>query len=118
MVELGIIDEALKCFNEGIAVEPDYDTIYHNKGWLLNNIGRYTEAVSCFNKALELSPLRAVTYDNLADALFNLGDYQGSLAAYHKVLKLLKPGLSPGIRALIRKRIKQVQRHSIICGGE
>ncbi|MCX5714850.1 MAG: hypothetical protein NT033_08665 [Candidatus Omnitrophica bacterium] len=33
MVELGIIDEAFYYFDKGIKVEPDYATIYHNKGW-------------------------------------------------------------------------------------
>jgi len=66
MVEIGIIDDAIGYFDRGIAAEPDYATIYHNKGWLLNNIGRHTEAVRCFRKALELEPERAVTYDNLA----------------------------------------------------
>ncbi|MDD5167076.1 MAG: tetratricopeptide repeat protein, partial [Candidatus Omnitrophica bacterium] len=46
MVELGVIDEAFYYFDKGIEVEPDYATIYHNKGWLLNNIGRHSEAIA------------------------------------------------------------------------
>ncbi|MBU2257901.1 MAG: tetratricopeptide repeat protein, partial [Candidatus Omnitrophica bacterium] len=92
-----------------IEVEPDYATIYHNKGWLLNNLGRHTEAIVCFKKALELEPGRAVTYDNLADALFNLSDYKGALVAYRKVLELLKPGECRVIKEEILQKIKGIE---------
>jgi tetratricopeptide (TPR) repeat protein len=111
MVELGIIDEALPYFDKGIAVEPDFATIHHNKGWLLNNIGRHTEAVACFRRALALEPCRPVTYDNLADALYNLGDYRGAVRAYEKVLVLLAPQECRQIKKLIREKIEQIQKH-------
>ncbi|HRZ14222.1 MAG TPA: tetratricopeptide repeat protein [Candidatus Omnitrophota bacterium] len=110
MVELGIIDEAFAYFDKGIAVEPDYATIHHNKGWLLNNIGHFSEAIRCFREALALEPDRAVTYDNLADALYNLGDVRGALEAYKKVLSLLKPGRCRGIRKQILAQIKNLEK--------
>lgn len=110
MVELGIIDEAMRFFDKGIEVEPDYATIYHNKGWLLNNIGRHTEAIRCFRAALALEPGRAVTYDNLADAQRNLGDYDGALESYRMVLKLLKPGCCRRIRAAVKREIIALER--------
>lgn len=110
MVETGIIDAALEYFDKGIAVEPDFATIYHNKGWLLSHIGCYTGALNCFRKALELDPCRAVTYDNLADALYNLNDLRGALAAYERVLLLLAPGRCRGIRAQIKKRMKEIRQ--------
>ena len=94
MVELGIIEEAFYYFDKGIEVEPDYATIHHNKGWLLNKIGRHSEAIECFRRALELEPDRAVTYENLANALANLKDYQKALACYKKAIDLLKPEYS------------------------
>lgn len=109
MVELGIIDEALRYFDQGITVEPDYATIHHNKGWLLNNIGRHSEAIRYFNKALELEPGRAVTYDNLADALLNLMDYHAALTAYRRVLELLKPGACLEIRQEVCRQIKKIE---------
>ena len=109
MVELGIIDGALGYFDKGIEVEPDYATIYHNKGWLLNNIGRHQEAIGYFKKALELQPGRAVTYDNLADALFNISDYQGALAAYKKVLEFLRQGCCEDIRKQVNVQIRVIE---------
>jgi len=106
---LGIIDEAFQYFDKGIEVESDYATIYHNKGWLLNNLGKHTEAREYFKKALELEPNRAVTYDNLADALLNLSDYAGALQAYKKVLELLKPGCCLEIRKQVKAQIKSIE---------
>jgi tetratricopeptide (TPR) repeat protein len=106
MVELGIIDEAMRYFDKGIEVEPDYATIYHNKGWLLNNIGRHTEAIGCFRTALRLDPDRPVTYDNLADAERNLGHYAAALESYRRVLAMLEPGRCRKIRAQIGKEIR------------
>jgi tetratricopeptide (TPR) repeat protein len=109
LVELGCIDEALKYFERGIAVEADFATIHHNKGWLLNNIGRHREAIACFERALLLEPGRAVTYDNLADAYFQLGNTPAALEAYEKVLTLLKPGRARGMRSAIRRRMREVR---------
>ena len=110
MVELGIIDQAFDYFDQGIRVEPDYATIYHNKGWLLNNIGRHTEAIKCFKKALELEPQRAVTYDNLADALSNLSDHKGALKAYKKVIELLGSRRCAQIKKQIAEQIRLLEK--------
>lgn len=109
MVELGIIDGAMRYFDQGIAAEPDYATVYHNKGWLLNNIGRHSEAIKCLRRALELEPDRPVTYDNLADAQRNLGDYRGALESYRKVLSMLEPGCCGEIRSAIKKEIRTLE---------
>ncbi len=82
-------DQALADFDKGIAVEPDYATIHHNKGWLLNKLGRQEEAILCFNKTLELEPGRAVTYENLADVYLNLGVKQEAIKAFQNALKYL-----------------------------
>ena len=83
--------------------------LYHNKGWLLNNIGRHTEAIACFKKALSLEPNRAVTYDNLADALYNLSDYRCAQEAYKKVLALLRPGSCKEIIEQVIARIQSIE---------
>ncbi|MCM8775455.1 MAG: tetratricopeptide repeat protein, partial [Candidatus Omnitrophica bacterium] len=36
VIELGQIEDAFAYFDKGIEAEPDYATVYHNKGWLLN----------------------------------------------------------------------------------
>lgn len=100
----GNLMAALADFDKGIEVEPDYATIYHNKGWYLNQLGHSREAIEYLQKALELEPDRAVTYENLADVYFRLGDKASALGAYAKSLELLAdsyPEISEQIRAKI-----------------
>ena len=108
-VELGKIDGVLELFDKGIAVEPDYATIHHNKGWFLNQLGHYKQALACFERALALDPCRAVTYENMADAYENLGQVDSAIRAYQKVLDLL--GLAAdSIKAQIKREIKRLER--------
>jgi tetratricopeptide (TPR) repeat protein len=109
MVEYGLFDEALVYVDRGITAEPDFATIHHNKGWLLNNMGRHSEAIGCFRKALELEPIRAVTYENLADAFANSLQWNLALESYQKALDVLKPEYT-SIRSQIEQAIVRVEQ--------
>ena len=85
------IDQILADFDKGIEVEPDYASIYHNRGWYLNQIGSHRKAIVYFKKALSLEPNRAVTYENLADAYLNLGKKRTAINAFRKAFQCLKP---------------------------
>jgi len=99
--------QALADFDKGIEVEPDYATVYHNKGWYLNKLGRAREAVLYFEKTLELEPGRAVTYENLADAYIKLGEKPKAIEAFRKAFQLIPPEY-PGIRDQIEIKIKML----------
>lgn len=107
MVEMGLIDDAFAYFDKGIEVEPDFATIYHNKGWLLNNIGRHREAIVYFNQALELERERAVTFENLAEAHLQLDNYKAALDALKGALTVLKPEY-PQIKEDLQQKIKNI----------
>lgn len=100
----GNLMAALADFDKGIEVEPDYATIYHNKGWYLNQLGRSQEAISYLHKALEIEPDRAVTYENLADVYFRLGQKEAARDAYLQSLRLLDDSY-PEIREQIHAKI-------------
>jgi len=102
MIELGRIEEVCEFFDQGIAVEPDYATIHHNKGWFLNKIAQHEEALVCFQRALELEPSRAVTYENMADAYELLGCMPEAIAAYKQAISCLKGEFAP-----IREQLEQ-----------
>ncbi|MEI8011707.1 MAG: tetratricopeptide repeat protein [Candidatus Omnitrophota bacterium] len=112
LVEMGKIEGVLEVFDQGIAVEADYATIHHNKGWLLNKLGRPTEALICFEKALSLEPERAVTWENMADAYEALGRYTEALKACQKALQLL-PVTDGGIREQLESEIKRLMGHDV-----
>jgi tetratricopeptide (TPR) repeat protein len=96
---------SLADFDKGIEVEPDYASVYHNKGWYLNKLGLHQEAIPYFEKTLELEPGRAVTYENLADTYLNLGEKQQAVKAFRKALQCLKPSYAD-IKSQIEAKIK------------
>src|SRR3989338_887512 len=100
---------ALNYFDKGIEVEPDYSSIYHNKGWYLNKLGRSQEAIPYLKKALELEPDRAVTYENLADAYFKLGASLEAVKIYRKALSLLGSSHEE-IKEQIEAKIKMLMK--------
>ncbi|MBF0594344.1 MAG: tetratricopeptide repeat protein [Candidatus Omnitrophica bacterium] len=107
MVEMGRLEGVLDIFDQGIAVEPDYATIHHNKGWFLNKIGKTSQALACFEQALLLEPGRVVTWENMADAYEEQGRLPEALNAYKKALALLKKP-SSRIRAQLQAEIDRL----------
>jgi tetratricopeptide (TPR) repeat protein len=99
--------QALADFDHGIKVEPDYASVYHNKGWYLNKLGRHQEAIVYFEKTLLLEPNRAVTYENLADAYLNLQKVDQAVAAYYQAIACLKPAYAH-IKEQIEEKIRMV----------
>ena len=100
----GTEGQAMADFDKGIEVEPDYASVYHNKGWYLNKIEKHQKAILYFEKTLELEPDRAVTYENLADTYLNLAAKQKALIAFQNALKCLKPFCS-GIKEQIEAKM-------------
>jgi tetratricopeptide (TPR) repeat protein len=97
--------QSLADFDKGIEVEPDYASVYHNKGWYLNKLRRHQEAILNFEKTLELEPDRAVTYENLADTYLNLGAKQKAIKAFRKAYQCLQPAHTE-IKDQIEAKIK------------
>lgn len=102
-------NESMAYFDTGIAVEPDYATVYHNKGWFLNQLGRPHEAIVLLNKALMIEPNRAVTYENLADVYLKLGETVKAIEAYQTSLRLLDQSY-PDIREQISEKLKTLMK--------
>jgi tetratricopeptide (TPR) repeat protein len=56
LVEDGKYEEALECFENALASNPNDPDLLNKKGVVLRSMGRYDEAVECFNKSLEMLP--------------------------------------------------------------
>ncbi|MBS7250206.1 MAG: tetratricopeptide repeat protein [Candidatus Freyarchaeota archaeon] len=52
---LGMYDEALKCFDKAIQLDPSYDRAWSYKGLCLVCLGRFNEALNCYDKVIELN---------------------------------------------------------------
>jgi len=83
-------DEALRCYNEAIRLDPDLDIAYNNLGNLLyEHFKRYDDAEAAYRKAIELNPSDATAYSNLGNLLSEqFKRYHDAEAAYRKAIEL------------------------------
>ncbi|GAB1470808.1 hypothetical protein MASR2M66_16860 [Chloroflexota bacterium] len=82
-------DEALRCYNEAIRLDPDLDIAYNNLGVLLKILERYDDAEAAYRKAIELNPSYATAYNNLGSLLHEkFKRYDDAEAAYRKAIEL------------------------------
>jgi len=51
-------DEAIKCCDEAIRINPEYADAWYFKGIALDNLGEYDEAIKCHNEAIRINNLR------------------------------------------------------------
>jgi protein O-mannosyl-transferase len=80
-------EEALKAYDNAIALFPRYVEAYNNKAFVLNRLARYGEAFSCSKMAMQLKSAHYSTLINTGDSFLGFGDldtaedfYTGSLS--------------------------------------
>ena len=61
LCKLGKYEEAIKCFDKAIEIDPKYVGAWYNKGFFLTRMEKIEEAIKCYDKAIEIDP-------NFADA--------------------------------------------------
>jgi len=58
-------NKAVKAYNEGIALFPDYYQLHFNKGIALSAANKMDEAIECFQKSATLNPAHASSHNAL-----------------------------------------------------
>ncbi len=48
--------EKIECYDRALEVDPKYVYAWYNKGFILDDLGRYEEAIECYDRALEIDP--------------------------------------------------------------
>ena len=86
--EVGGFYEAIKCFSEAIANNPNYASAYSCRGLAYNAEGKYDEAISDFNKALNIDPKDVVAYTNRVDAYDNKGKFELAITDLNKAIEI------------------------------
>ena len=56
--------KALESYNKAIAIKPDYDYAWNNRGWSLENLKRYQEALESYDKAIKINPNNQLAINN------------------------------------------------------
>jgi tetratricopeptide (TPR) repeat protein len=70
-----------------LAIEPNNVDIFFNKGFALDNLGKYGEAITWYDKALAINPTYVDALNNKALDLAILGKNEEALHLISKVLK-------------------------------
>lgn len=105
LAELKRYDEALNCFDEGIRRAKYKVSLYHNKGWLLNLLGKFKQSIIYFEKALEFESGRVESNFSLGDSYSHLGDKVKARKYFQRALSQIK-GKSFFIYREIKKRLR------------
>jgi tetratricopeptide (TPR) repeat protein len=80
--------EALKCYEEGMKLNPRDALIPYNKGEVLFTLGDYKAALICYGKAIEISPGVADYYNKLGRAHAQLKEYEEAVIAFQQAVEL------------------------------
>lgn len=81
-------EDALTCFNQAIAIDPDQAESWYGRGEALSLLGWHREAFSCFNTALELAPNYSQAWALQARMLFYLNRYTEALESCNQALRI------------------------------
>jgi len=81
-------DEALKVYDEGIKLFPDYYMLHFNKGITLVQSSKYDDAILCFQKSASLNPKHASSHNALARLMNIKNKHIPALMAYCRFLVL------------------------------
>lgn len=84
----GDLQEALKLYQQVIAVDPRNFEALHGMGILYGQGGRYEEALRFFANASAVQPANFIAHFNQGKALQELKRYEEALASYDKALAL------------------------------
>lgn len=79
--------EALACFDQAVALEPDNAEALIKKGTALERLRRFDEAVECFDRAIALDGAQTTAYLHKGAVCNRLARYSEALACYEKALQ-------------------------------
>lgn len=85
---LGHFEEAIRCHDKALELDPGYAMAWNNKGNSLHSLGRFEEALRCFAQALVLEPKDATAWNNKANSLDSLGRSEEALRCFEQALEL------------------------------
>jgi len=85
---LGQLEGAVKCYEQALAIKPDYAEAHSNLGNIFQKLGQLEEAVKCYEKALAIKPDYAEGYSNLGLALYELGQLDAAVKCFEQALAI------------------------------
>ncbi len=90
-VNMGRIDEAIKQYQEALAINPGYAAAHVNLGNAFLQKGEVDDAISHYERALQIKPGEAEMHYNLGNAFLQKGSVDDAITQYQEALAI-KPG--------------------------
>jgi len=88
LYHLGKYAEAVKEYDEALAIDPNFKEAHYNKGLALYNLKRYEEAIEEYDKALAIDPNFKQAHNNKGLALYNLKRHEEAIKEFDKALAI------------------------------
>jgi len=85
---LGRYEEAIRCLDKALELDPRDVDAWNNRGSSLGRLGRYEEAIRCLDKALALDPCHVNAWINKGNSLDSLGRHEDAIVCYDQALEL------------------------------
>ena len=79
-------DEALACYDDLVALAPDFVDAHMKRGLLLSQLGRFADAITSFDSAIEIDPRHFDALQHKGEALHYLGQFDDAIACYNQIL--------------------------------
>ena len=76
LCELGKKDDAIRCYDKALGLNPNYFISWHNKGLIYENLGQLADAEKCYANALNINPKVAL---DMGDNLYKQEKYEKAL---------------------------------------
>ncbi len=87
-MELDRIEDAVKAFDEALAIDNQIFEIWFNKANALYDLADFKAAKECYEKALEIDPDDPEAWNNLGNCYSRLAEGQKALEAYTRAVAL------------------------------
>ena len=81
--ELGKKDDALRCYDMALELNPNYFVSWHNKGLIYEDLGELANAEECYANALNIDPKVALS---MGDNLYKHEKHEEALKWFDKYL--------------------------------
>lgn len=111
LLNKGMYDEAVKCYDKAIAIDPNSSALWNNKGVALHDMGEADKALECYNKSIGIDSDNAIAWIGRGAVLHGLKKYNEALVCYNKAIEI-NPMLSDAWynRGIILKKLGQKRK--------
>ena len=96
LLALGRRDDAVRSYDQAIALQTEFADAHYNRGVALQELGRLEEAIGCYERALAIRHEMPAAHVNRANALLALGLHQAALTGYDAAIAL-KPDFAQAL---------------------